>query len=132
MYILLFIVLVVIVVVGYLVVSNSSILPPPPIPPEMYNGDYGSTYARLGSIYDAPLFEPDLLRRCAHGRYMYTDNPRLTAYCDSIPCGVLDRAACGRAFNGRPLHMNYTTPSMACGDCKINCGGRPDPSLRLS
>lgn len=78
-------------------------------------------YARLGSYgYSTPLFEPDILRRCASGSYTYTSNPDLTSFCSTVPPPVLDRVACARAYRGRPLRFEYTSPAYGtCNDDEI-------------
>jgi len=84
--------------------------------PEKYVAP-GASYATLGSYgYSQPLFEPDVLRRCASGSYMYSSNPELTSYCKTVPPAVLDRVACQRAYRGRPLHLEYTAPAYACSN----------------
>lgn len=80
----------------------------------------GAPYATLGSYgYTDPLFEPDVLRRCASGSYMYTSNPQLTSFCSTVPPQVLDRVACTGAFRGRPLRLEYTAPAYnsTCENC---------------
>lgn len=106
------VIILLVAVVGYVYWLIINVNPPPgPPPPEGYNSDY----ATMGTLYSAPLFEPDVLRRCADGSYMYTDNPALGAFCDTVPKYVLDRVACNRAYTGRPLRMRYTVPANACG-----------------
>ena len=108
---------------------------------EGYRTYYGSAsapnvpahFATLGSYgYSDPLFEPDVLRRCASGAYMYTSNPALQSFCSTVPPQVLDRVACRPAFIGRPLHLEYTAPAYgtAC-QCRIPCG-KPELGLNLS
>jgi hypothetical protein len=114
------ILVVLLVIAGYVFFLYYSIIPRPP-PGESFNADY----ARLGSMYGQPLFEPGLLRRCAEGSYMFTDNPTLGAFCASVPPEVLDRVACRRAYHGRPVHLAYTSPAYgtAClGRASCGCG----------
>jgi hypothetical protein len=121
MYVIAIIVLVLLVIVGYVIYKFYSIVPGPgpgPGPGEGFNADY----ARLGTMYGQPLFEPGLLRRCAEGSYMFTDNPTLGAFCASVPADVLDRVACRRAYHGRPIHLAYTSPAYACGCGASSCG----------
>jgi hypothetical protein len=100
---------------------------------EGYYGSGGSPlYATLGSYgYSSPLFEPDVLRRCASGSYMYTSNPDLMTFCSTVPPAVLDRVACQSAYRGRPLHLEYTAPAYGTACDKMTCG-RAEPSLTLS
>lgn len=121
MYIFLFIILILVLALGYTTYINSlnAWSSTTPAQTEAFN----QQYARFGDMYSAPLFEPGILRRCAEGSYMYTDDPALTDFCSTVPSSVLDKVACHRAYHGRPLHMSYTTPSQACG-CQ--------PTLRLN
>jgi hypothetical protein len=123
MYALLVIILVVAVL--FIILLNS------PMGEGYYGIGSGAPYATLGSYgYTEPLFEPDVLRRCASGSYMYSSNPELTSFCSTVPPQVLDRVACAGAFRGRPLHLQYTAP--AYGTCnKLACGAM-EPSLVLS
>lgn len=88
-----------------------------------YTG-WTNSYARLGSYgYDQPLFEPDVLRRCADGRFMYTSNPQLTDFCASVPAPMLARVACAKGFDGKPLYMSYNAPAYGC--TRIPCRSGP-------
>lgn len=104
---------------------------------EGYYGVYdrnlsGMPYATLGSYgYTSPLFEPDVLRRCASGSYTYTSNPDLTSFCSTVPPQVLDRVACVGAFRGRPLRLEYTAPAYGSCNDEMSCGST-EPSLILS
>jgi hypothetical protein len=96
-----------------------------------YREKYTSEYATLGSYgYSAPLFEPDILRRCAQGSYTYTSNPALTQFCNTVPPQVLDTVACKKIYHGRPIHLRYTSPAYAdsCSACSssnsIPCGNQ--------
>lgn len=116
-----------------------------------YPTGYQSDYTTFGQMYNKPLFEPDLLRRCAQGSYMYSDNPQLGAFCSSVPPSVLQAAACPRAYHGRPFHMSYTVPgdvscppgycgqvgATPCGMRQGCCGektkcGLKEPCMQLS
>jgi len=104
------------------------------------NYPYPADYATLGTMYAQRLFEPDIVKRCAEGSYMYSDNPQLGAFCSTVPPEVMSKVACSRAFVGRPYHMSYTVPSNVCGcsvqgpSCcsqpKLTCGYK-EPVMRL-
>lgn len=130
--ILVIIVILVILVVAMMVMMHSG---------EGYYGVYdrsgyfaGAPYATLGSYgYTSPLFEPDVLRRCASGSYMYTSNDDLTSFCSTVPPQVLDRVACAGAYRGRPLRLEYTAPAYGtAGACNEFSCGAMEPSLVLS
>lgn len=80
-------------------------------------------YATLDSMYKDNLFEPGILRRCAEGSYMYTDNPYLGEYCSKVPPHLLQNLACNSrcGYQGKPVRVAYTVPSNI--DCNCN-----DPS----
>ncbi len=98
--------------------------------PKSAEEGYNADYATLGGIYDRPLFEPNVLQRCAEGSYMFTDNPMLTDFCSKLSPAVLDRVACKRAYHGRPFHQAYTVPAYACKN-PISCD-RIESVLELS
>jgi hypothetical protein len=65
-------------------------------------------YKTLGSEYTNPLFSPCIAKRCSGGPYMFTGNPYLQQVCQSIPNYSMAQIACGKAFNGKPVHFDYT------------------------
>lgn len=87
--------------------------------------DYPTSYATLETIYSRPLFEPDPIRRCADGAYMYSSNPWLGVYCSSIPPEMTAAVGCSRAFSGKPVKLAYTMLS-------DNCCPKPDCYRPLS
>ena len=122
------IVLIITSVILYALWFNKCLKPPT----ESYNSDY----ATLGTLYDTPLFEPNLLQRCAEGSYMYTDNPALSSFCSAVPTSVLDKVSCKRAYHGRPFHLDYTVPAYACSTrysepCRVGCVNKPLPCDRV-
>ena len=100
------------------------------VPKTLAQESYNADYSTLGGLYDRPLFEPNVLQRCAEGSYMFTDNPMLTDFCSKVPASVLDRTACKRAFHGRPFHLSYTVPAYACKN-SVSCN-RVEPVLELA
>lgn len=73
-------------------------------------------YSQLATYgYNVPLFEPNLINRCLDGSYMNTSDPLVMAYCKSIPKETLERISCNKASNGKPLRMQYTSPSYMLG-----------------
>lgn len=96
-----------------------------------YRGWWTNSYARLGSYgYDQPLFEPDVLRRCADGGYMFTSNPQLTDFCKRVPPPMLARIACSVGCNGKPLYMSYSAPAYGCRE--IPCDDGPGVCKSIS
>lgn len=90
---------------------------------------FDSSYSTLGSYgYDAPPFEPDVLRRCAEGSYMYSSNPSMYQYCNSIPKEKLEKVACMKSYRGNPVRFEYTSPAYGQS---VGCGMQ-DPSIVLS
>jgi hypothetical protein len=90
---------------------------------------FDASYSTLGSYgYTSPPFEPDILRRCAEGSYMYSSNPNMYQYCDSIPKEKLERVACMKSYRGNPVRFEYTSP--AYGE-SVGCG-MPHSSIMLS
>lgn len=65
-------------------------------------------YKTLGTQYTNPLFSPCIAKRCSGGPYMMTGNPHLQEICQNIPNYKLAQIACGKAFNGKPVHFDYT------------------------
>ena len=67
-------------------------------------------------------FEVSPYKKCAGGPYMYSSDPELKAFCDSIPQSQLDQAFCNNGVNngwdrkshgfiGMPVHFDYTPMS---------------------
>lgn len=69
---------------------------------------YPTRYKTLGMQYTNPLFSPCIAKRCSGGPYMMTGNPYLQQVCQSVPNFKLAQVACGKAFNGKPVHFDYT------------------------
>lgn len=84
---------------------------------EKYIGiNNGFPYAKLGGGYNTQLFSPCVSKRCAGGPYMYTSNPYLQAVCQGVSNEELAQVACGKGFNGRPVHFDYTSLSDGAWD----------------
>lgn len=95
----------------------------------MNKESFDSSYSTLGSYgYTTPLFEPDVLRRCAEGSYMYSSNPGLNEYCETIPKEKLEKVACMKSFRGNPVRYEYTSPAYGQS---VECGMR-DSRMMLS
>lgn len=96
-------------------------------PRESFNSDFA--YARLGDGYStSQLFSPGVSKRCAGGPYMYTSNPYLQAACQGVSNEEMAQVACGKGFNGRPVHFDYSSLSDGAWDNAL-CNSKSPSSL---
>jgi hypothetical protein len=70
-------------------------------------------FVKKNSMIDPFVFEVSGPKLCDGGPYMYSSNPELKKYCDSLSQDTLNQFECSVGYHGRPVNFSYTPESDA-------------------